>query len=214
MPERLDLLLAGEPMQALADRALFWPARRRLLLADLHLGKGNILRAAGIAVPSGGTGQDLARLDALLRHTGARSLWILGDFLHGARHAGVDAAWRALRDAHPDVEVAVVAGNHDRALAPAAFGLASLPEDVRDGPFRFRHAPLRRRQSNGGHVVCGHLHPVVRVPGLPGRLPAFQLEAGQTVLPAFSMFTGGAEAARDGGWIACVHGHLLAHAPG
>ena len=212
MPDRLDVVLAGEPMQVLADRALFWPARRRLLVADLHLGKGDILRAAGIAVPSGGTGQDLARLDALLRDTGARSLWILGDFLHGARHAGVEQAWRALRDAHADVEFAVVAGNHDRSLAPDVLGLVQLPHDVRDGPFRLRHMPLRGQEPDGGHVLCGHLHPVVRVPGVAGRHPAFSVDDGQTVLPAFSLFTGGSEVAAHGGWIACVHGHLLAHA--
>ncbi len=213
MPERLELAIAGEALQALADRALFWPARGRLLVADLHLGKGNLLRAAGIPVPSGGTGQDLARLSALLRDTGARSLWILGDFLHGSRHPGVDAAWRGLREAHPGVEVAVLAGNHDRALVPTAYGLVALPDDVRDGPFLFRHAPLPWPEPGGGHVVCGHLHPVVRVPGLPGRHPAFRLDPGQTVLPAFSAFTGGSDASGDGGWIACVHGHLLAHAP-
>lgn len=211
MPDRHELTLAGEAMYALADRALFWPARGRLLVADLHLGKGNVLRAAGIPVPSGGTGQDLARLDALLRDTGARSLWILGDFLHGPRHPGVDAAWLALREAHRKVEVAVLAGNHDRALAPAAYGLLALPGETRDGPFRFRHAPLRRPEPGGGHVVCGHVHPVVRVPALPGRHPAFLLDPAQTVLPAFSAFTGGSEAASDGHWIACVHGHLLAH---
>ena len=75
----------------------------------------------------------------------------------------------------------------------------------------FRHAPLRRPEPGGGHVVCGHVHPVVRVPALPGRHPAFLLDPAQTVLPAFSAFTGGSEAASDGHWIACVHGHLLAH---
>jgi len=213
MPESLELTLAGETMHALADRALFWPARGRLLVADLHLGKGNVLRAAGIPVPSGGTGQDLARLHALLRDTAARSLWILGDFLHGPRHPGVDAAWRDLRDAHPGVEIAVLAGNHDRALVPAAYGLTALPGEVRDGPFRFRHAPPRRPEPDAGHVVCGHLHPVVRVPGLPGRHPAFLMEQGQTVLPAFSAFTGGSDASTDGRWVACVHGQLLTHPP-
>jgi hypothetical protein len=39
MAEALDLVLAGEPVRLLADRALYWPARRRLLLADLHLAR-------------------------------------------------------------------------------------------------------------------------------------------------------------------------------
>ena len=95
----VDLLIASEPMRLLADRALYWPARRRLLIADLHLGKGDILRAAGIAVPSGGTSHDLARLGVLLRATGASQLWVLGDFLHGPRQPRVEAVWRAFLDA-------------------------------------------------------------------------------------------------------------------
>src|SRR5690606_6168151 len=133
----------------------------RLLIADLHLGKGDILRAAGIAVPSGGTVHDLARLDALLGATGARELWVLGDFLHGRRHARVEAAWRALLAAHPGCVASVVAGNHDRALVADAAGVVHLPDNVRDGPFRFRHFPVDAAEPGQGFVLCGHVHPVV-----------------------------------------------------
>ena len=71
MDDGLALALAGEPMRLLADRALYWPARRRLLVADLHLGKADTFRAAGIALPSGGTALDLGRLATLARSTGA-----------------------------------------------------------------------------------------------------------------------------------------------
>lgn len=211
MPGALELTLAGEPVQVLADRALFWPRRQRLLVADVHLGKGNIFRAAGIAVPSGGTGHDLDRMDRVLRQSGAGELWILGDFLHGARHLDVEQAWCRLLSAHPQVEVAVVAGNHDRALKAAALGIALLPGDVVDGPFRFRHHPLGDRAGGGAHVLCGHLHPVVRLPGLPRQYPAFLLGEGQTVLPAFSAFTGGWRIDdMEAQWIACADGELLA----
>jgi len=212
MPDALELRLAGEPVHALADRALYWPARRRLLIADLHLGKGDILRAAGIAVPSGGTRHDLSRLDGLLQRTGARELWILGDFLHGARHPGVEQAWRDLLAAHPALAVAVVAGNHDRALRADALQVELLPGEVRDGPFRFRHHPLDGAAAGDGHVLCGHVHPVVGLPGLPGRFPAFLLEPGQMVLPAFSAFTGGCRVDDpERQWIACAKGELVAH---
>src|SRR5690606_32115216 len=86
----VDLVISGEAMRLFAGRALYWPARSRLLIADLHLGKGDILRASGIPVPSGGTGLDLARLGALLELTHAAQLWVLGDFLHGARQPRVE----------------------------------------------------------------------------------------------------------------------------
>ncbi len=206
----LEREVAGEPMQFLADRAVYWPARQRLLIADLHLGKGDVFRAAGIAVPTGGTSLDLHRLDVLLRLTGAKELWILGDFLHGARSLAVETTWRNLVARHTQLAVSVVSGNHDRALDPAALGVAMLAEDVCDGPFRFRHHPRRAVDESVQHVVCGHLHPVVRLPGLPGRFPAFALHQAELVLPAFSRFTGGLlieDPAQH--WIACAKGELL-----
>lgn len=218
----MDLVIAGEPMRLFADRALYWPARRRLLIADLHLGKGDILRAAGIPVPSGGTGLDLARLAALLEVTAAAQLWVLGDFLHGARQPRVEAAWRAFVALHPQCVFGVVAGNHDRALLPDAAGVVSLPDGVRDGPFRFRHMPVEVSADAGaatggdgaterGHVLCGHVHPVVRLPGLPGRFPAFVPGHHQSILPAFSAFTGGWLLEDNRSWIACARGELVGH---
>jgi hypothetical protein len=50
------------------------------------------------------------------------------------------------------------------------------------------------------------------LPGLPGRYPAFALADAQTVLPAFSAFTGGHRIDdRAEEWIACADGELLAH---
>lgn len=193
MADALRLAIAGEPMLLLADRALYWPARQRLLIADLHLGKGTTFRSAGIAVPSGGTAHDLARLDRLLVRTDARSLWILGDFLHAARHPSTVAAWQAFRSAHPNLAMAVVPGNHDRALAGMT-DIDILPDMILDGPFLFRHAPMKALSASHApgeaHLICGHVHPVVALPAL-GTTPVFWLNQDQTVLPAFSAFTGG-----------------------
>lgn len=188
MAEALDLVLGGEPVRLLADRAIYWPARRRLLVADLHLGKADTFRAAGIALPRGGTALDLARIAALVAATGAQAVWVLGDLLHGRTDLGSwRAAWEAFRARHPGLEFAVVDGNHDRALHRAGLDLQLLGDDLHDGPFVLRHAPGRDAR---GHVLCGHLHPVLKLPGQP-RTPAYWLQEGCTVLPAFSAFTGG-----------------------
>lgn len=197
MAGRLALELAGEQVELLADRALYWPARSRLLIADLHLGKADAFRRGGIALPTGGTGHDLERLDALLAMTAARGLWILGDVVHGP----VDTThwrrgWDAWRARHDGLEVAAVAGNHDRALASAGLDLDLLGEAVVDGPFELRHAPATGRAH---HVLCGHLHPRLALPGLPGRWPGFWLQRGATVLPAFSRFTAGPGVERQAG---------------
>lgn len=188
MAEARDILLGGEPVRLLADRALYWPARRRLLLADLHLGKADIFRAAGIALPRGGTALDLARLARLVDTSGATDVWVLGDLLHGrADLSSWRQAWMDFRTAHAGLGIAVVDGNHDRALRSAGLALDLLGDAVHDGPFVLRHAPA---PDPRGHVLCGHLHPVFKLPGQP-RTPAFWLQPGCTVLPAFSAFTGG-----------------------
>ena len=78
-------------------------------------------------------------------------------------------------------------GNHDRALHHAGLDIELLGDAVRDGPFVLRHAPAFDPR---GHVLCGHLHPVLKLPGQP-RTQAFWLQPGCTILPAFSAFTGG-----------------------
>ncbi|WP_371180843.1 ligase-associated DNA damage response endonuclease PdeM [Xanthomonas sacchari] len=210
MRAELDWLLAGEPMRLLGDRALYWPARRRLLIADLHLGKADVFRRAGIGLPRGGTALDLARLSALLQAQDAAELWILGDVLHGAApDADWQRQWHAWRALHPQLRVAAIAGNHDRALAGAGLDIALLGAQVEDGPFVLRHDPVTDAQR---HVLCGHLHPLAKLPGLRPRWPAFWLRHGMTVLPAFSHFTAGVAPVLAPGerLVACVEGAALA----
>ena len=64
----MPLIVAGERLELHVERAVYWHHRRCLLLADLHFGKGSVLRRAGITVPTGQTAGDLARLDGLIAH--------------------------------------------------------------------------------------------------------------------------------------------------
>ncbi|MGV8932468.1 MAG: ligase-associated DNA damage response endonuclease PdeM [Luteimonas sp.] len=211
---RIALELAGEQVELLADRALFWPARRRLMIADLHLGKADTFRRAGIALPRGGTDHDLERLGALLAATGARSLWVLGDMLHGPL---TDTHWRAgwddWRAHHPDIEIAVLVGNHDRALVTAGLDIRLLGDRIDAPPFALRHTPSTHASL---HVICGHVHPVVALPGIRRRWPVFWLRPGITVLPAFSRFTAGelVTVGAGGSLVACVDGGLVNLATG
>lgn len=184
--------IAGETMHLLGMRALYWPRERRLFLSDLHLGKADVFRRAGIGLPRGGTHGDLQRLADAVALTQATSVWILGDVVHGAVH---DSPWRSdwarWRAAHPFVAVAALTGNHDRALAGAGLDVELLGEAKDVGPFALRHEPT---EVHGLHVLSGHLHPCVSVPALgPRRWPVFWLQGSTTVLPAFSEFTGGCQ---------------------
>jgi hypothetical protein len=187
--------LGDEAFALYGERAAYWPAADALLVADLHLGKGEVFRRAGLAVPRGGTASDLARLAALLQATRAARLVILGDVLHGALHR--QAAWRddwgAFREAHPALRIEALLGNHDRALqggaGPSDLGLVRHGAVAIERGVALCHEPSQA--PAGVPSVCGHLHPAARVEGL-GRLPAFwwRPAARQLVLPAFSAFTG------------------------
>ncbi len=210
MPASHRIELAGETVELMADRALYWPARGRLLIADLHLGKADVFRRAGIGLPAGGTGHDLERLSELLLLTGARELWILGDILHGPAHASAwKQSWNQWRESHAGVRVVALAGNHDRALGNASLAMEQLGDAIADAPFMLRHDPLPHPAL---HVICGHLHPLAALPGLRRRWPAFWLRPGLTILPAFSHFTAGvvADLARGEQLVACVEGSAIA----
>lgn len=189
MAREWDIALAGEPVRLLGARALYRPDSQALLIADLHLGKGDVFRRAGIGLPAGGTSHDLERLGALLQAHPVRTLWILGDLLHGAVN---DAAWvrqwQQWRLRHAGLDIAVIRGNHDRALQADALRVRDAGTAFDDGRFVLQHdpAPVADR-----HVLCGHIHPVCELPGVPRRFPAFWLRGEVTVLPAFSHFTAG-----------------------
>ncbi len=209
MASNVRIELAGEPVELHGDRALYWPRRQRLLIADLHLGKADIFRRAGIGLPRGGTTHDLQRLSVLIDATQARQVWVLGDVLHGA---APDAAWRepwdAWRARHRNVHIAALSGNHDRALAQAGLEIELLGAGVDEDNFALRHEPPAHQDL---HVICGHLHPVISVPGIRRRFPCFWSRQGITVLPAFSEFTGGYRVAltAEDLVVACVEGDAV-----
>ena len=88
MVERMEVRIAGEPMQLWADRALFWPAQSALLVADLHLEKGSSLARQGWLLPPHDSLDTLQKLEAALRETGARQVVVLGDSFHDSGGPG------------------------------------------------------------------------------------------------------------------------------
>jgi DNA ligase-associated metallophosphoesterase len=194
----------GDRFELMHERAVYWPAARTLLVADLHLGKSETLRASGVAMPAGVMEADLRRLAAALERTSARRLIVLGDLLHAGigLTTGVIEGFAAWRDA-PErraIEIAVTVGNHDRALddVAGAWRLARVGEEIRESGFVFRHAPAARP---GAYVWAGHVHPMVSLRGGGDcvRLACFWLSARVGLLPAFSVFTRGVGVAPEPG---------------
>lgn len=202
-PGAFEIVVAGETLTLLPERAAYWARARTLLVADPHFGKAATFRASAIPVPRGTTTAALRRLDALIARTGAVRIIFLGDYLH-ARDGRSPETLRVLAEwgvAQRGVELVLVRGNHDRRAGdpPAELGVRCTDAPMVDAPFILAHHPTT---STDGYVLAGHLHPGVSLSG-PGRmrerLPCFWFGRGCGVLPAFGDFTGLADGALEPG---------------
>lgn len=184
------LTVNGVSLVALPSGALWWPERRTLVVADLHLEKGSAFAARGVLLPPYDSARTLDRLAAEVARTGPEVVICLGDSFHDSGAAGrlaPDSAARLARLA-ADRRWIWVAGNHDPE-PPRAPGEV-LPE-VTLGALTFRHEA--RRDRPGAGEVSGHFHPKASVV-VRARLlsrPCFVSDGRRLLLPAFGAYTGG-----------------------
>ena len=193
-----SLTIHGESLVLHPERALIWPRRRTVIVADTHFGKSGFFGRHGIAVPAGTDEADRQRLSRLVTSIDARRLIILGDFLHAPLTAGsVEAddlqVWA--EQLATSLEIHVVAGNHD--LHGSRFSPVHWWEtEWLDPPFCFIHDANRVRSIGAGSLftVSGHVHPVIRLRSLGKsamRVPVFWQTLTGLILPSFGLFTGG-----------------------
>jgi DNA ligase-associated metallophosphoesterase len=188
----------GHELQLHPHKAIYWPARRTLLLSDLHLGKGAHFRKAGIPVPLAVTDDNFTRLRELIDVFNPARILLLGDLFH-SNHNHV---WRTFCDfthAYEGIDFELVPGNHD-ILSAAAYAAARLilrPEVYVVDTLALSHHPLEPEDLPAGtYNIYGHLHPCVRLVDATGnglKLPAFFFGSNGGILPAFGAFTGCAE---------------------
>ena len=115
MSHCLNIDVHGEQLWLLGDKALYWPARRVMLVADVHIGKAAAFRAQHLPVPRGTTQSTLQRLDRLLTSYPCEELIVLGDFLHArtGRAAATLERVRQWRERHARLKITLIRGNHD-----------------------------------------------------------------------------------------------------
>ena len=190
-PGAAELQWQGVQLELLPERALWAPAERLLLLADLHLGKAEAFQASGIPLPSDGDLGNLNRLLALAHGLQPARVIVLGDMIHN--RLGLSGPLRQKLLALPELlgcPLQLVGGNHDRGSWLEQ--LPALPS-LGCGALWLSHEPevAPGEQLN----ICGHLHPVALLGGRGDRLrlPCFALDQRQRrlLLPAFGALTGG-----------------------
>ncbi|MGD9784599.1 MAG: ligase-associated DNA damage response endonuclease PdeM [Hyphomicrobiaceae bacterium] len=197
-PDRLGLddfreqpvSLCGKTFLADMSGALYWPAERALIVADLHLEKGSAFAARGQLLPPYDTRETLSRLAAVIDRYEAETVIALGDSFHdvqGPERMGADER-AMLRAIQQHCEWIWITGNHDPQIGGAVGG--HVREEIVVEGIALRHLPGPARTT---HEIAGHLHPAARVHlnGFAMRRPCFVGNGLRLVLPAFGSYAGG-----------------------
>ncbi len=182
--------VCGKVFSADAAGALYWPAERVLIVADLHLEKGSSAAKAGRMLPPYDTRETLAQLAALIDRYQPETLVALGDSVHdtGAAERMATEDLETLGMLQSACDWIWVTGNHDPEIA-ACLGGYAVPELTVEG-IALRHLPTTARTT---HEIAAHLHPAARISlhGYVLRRPCFVGNGLRLVMPAFGAFTGG-----------------------
>ncbi len=179
---------------ALPQGALFWPARRALLVADLHLEKASWFARLGQMLPPYDSIATLADLAGLAAATGAGEIWCLGDSFHDRR--GCDRLPARARAMLTELTAATrwtwIAGNHDPGLTDHCGGTIVEEAEVDGLLLRHEADPAESRPE-----LSGHFHPKLRIQhrGRQVSRRCFVATTRKLILPAFGALTGGLDAA-------------------
>ncbi len=186
------------------EKALVWPARSILAVADLHLGREATFQKRGLWLPSGSEKSDLEKLHRLVEMHAIRHIVFLGDLIHSKKGAVPEVFEQLLHlQKSSGAELYAVGGNHDRHLSEvwnSYFSKNQMQDEFVFDNFIFAHEPPSKKIKGAFHW-CGHLHPRV-VLGRGGesiKLPAYIVEKTIGVLPAFSSLAAGQTCERKPG---------------
>jgi len=185
---RICLSVRGMILEPLPCGALWWAARRVLIVSDLHFEKGSSFAARGQLLPPYDTSATLSCVEALVAELAPDTVISLGDSFHDgraeARLSPTDAS--RIRTLTGRTDWVWVEGNHDPD-PPAHLG-GRAAKVLRIADLVFRHEPTGEPGE-----VAGHLHPCARIAGRGRslRTRCFAGDGHRLVMPALGAFTGG-----------------------
>lgn len=190
--ETMDIFCKGEKLTLSSLKAVYYAAKRMLIVADLHLGKSAYFRKNGIQIPSSIMEDDLARLSLLIQTFHAITILVVGDMFHHKLNGDIEVfkEWRG-RYAH--IKFVLVPGNHDKLLKMdyEALNIEMTSKIYTIPPFAFVHE--MKEDVSDYFIISGHVHPGYVMEGKARqslKFPCFIVGEHHLILPAFSAFTG------------------------
>lgn len=185
-----EIEMRGQRFYGDSAGALYWPAERVLVVADLHFEKGSSFAHRGMLLPPYDTAATLSSLGKVISRHCPRMVIALGDSFHDGEGAQRLSATdrETLSALQSGRDWIWISGNHDPDPATGIGGV--FCDCVSIGPFVFRHEPGSVPEDN---EIAGHLHPVARV-NVRGRTMSrkcFASDGRRMVMPAFGAYTGG-----------------------
>ena len=185
-------IVKGEDLILSPHKAIFWPRKSMLIIGDLHLGKVDHFRKAGIAVPSNGNERNWSKLTALCAQYEPERILFLGDLFNSVKNKEYERLSRFINK-YPKINFELVIGNHDVLKNEMYEELRIELHDptLIEEPFIFSHEPID--QGDAGYLFYAHIHPAVKFRGQAYQsltLACFHFTDSAAVLPAFGNFTG------------------------
>lgn len=187
-------VLEGEEVLLSPHRALYFVALKTLIISDLHLGKINHFRKAGINVPSAANHSNTETLIELLMDFKPERVIFIGDLFHSAYNSEWEVLGQVIHN-FPSCSFELVPGNHD-IMGMGQYQKHNIlwhePEYSLTHRITLVHEPTPSPKKSM-YYISGHIHPAITIFG-KGRqsltLPCFWFGKQQGLLPAFGVFTG------------------------
>jgi DNA ligase-associated metallophosphoesterase len=191
--DSLELNFEGEYVLLLPEKALWLPGLKSLVIADVHWGKIDHFRKAGIPVPVKGNDKNAESLISIVNLFKPKRVIFLGDLFHSVYNDGWET-FGQIRNAFVHCSFELVIGNHD-ILSNRQYERHKIllhEESLQLNNLTLTHEPLEEIPE-GVFNVSGHVHPGAHLRGTGKQsviLPCFYIKSNQCILPAFGAFTG------------------------
>ena len=186
--------IKGEELWLLKEKAIYWPDKEVLIIADLHFGKVSHFRKSGIGIPIKAIHDNWRKFIDLLTKFSLKRVVILGDLFH----SDLNNEWYQFLEIitqFDSIEFDLVLGNHDilddEILSKSRLNIYKDYNVL--SPFVFIHDEKDKPNDVEGYILCGHIHPSIKLvaPGMrPLKVACFHFNQERGVVPAFGNFVG------------------------